>query len=74
MSIWETVGCAFGLLGAFLLALNSAMWSPFGFGAFLVSNLAWLRFAGQKKQMGLFVMTTGFTLTSILGLYRWWLA
>lgn len=66
----EWAGCAFGLLGSLLLALNSAI-SGYGFIAFLLSNACWMLFARQIKSKGLLLMQIGFTLTSVFGIYRW---
>ena len=66
----EWAGCAFGLLGSLLLALNSAI-SGYGFIAFLLSNTCWILFAKRIKSKGLLLMQIGFTLTSVFGIYRW---
>lgn len=70
MSNFEYIGCGFGLLGALLLSLNCKH-SGWGFVAFLVSNVAWITFAVQKGINGLLVMQFGFTITSLIGIYRW---
>ncbi len=70
MLLCEWVGCVFGLLGAFLLATNSKL-SSWGFIAFLISNVAWIIFASAKNSDGLLLQQAGFTLTSLLGVYRW---
>jgi len=72
-TIAEWGGAFMGLLGAALLATNSDI-SGWGFVAFLVSNLFWIAFGVLNKTYGLLLMQTGFTLTSILGVYRWLLA
>lgn len=70
MSNFEYIGCGFGLLGALLLSLNCKH-SGWGFVAFLVSNVAWITFAVQNGINGLLVMQFGFTITSLIGIYRW---
>lgn len=70
MNLYEFLGCAFGLLGALLLSLNIKC-SGWGFVAFLGSNIAWISFALQKGIGGLLVMQIGFTVTSLIGIYRW---
>lgn len=70
MSIFEYVGCGLGLLGALLLSLNCKH-SGWGFVAFLGSNIAWITFAVQNSISGLLVMQLGFTITSLIGIYRW---
>ena len=70
MSIFEYIGCGLGLLGALLLSLicNHSGW---GFVAFLGSNVDWITFAVQNGINGLLVMQFGFTITSLIGIYRW---
>lgn len=68
--VLEWAGCTFGLLGAFLLALNNAN-SGYGFIAFLVSNICWILFARRINASGLLLMQVGFTATSLLGVYKW---
>jgi nicotinamide riboside transporter PnuC len=70
MSNFEYIGCGFGLLGALLLSLNCKH-SGWGFVAFLVSNVSWITFAIQNGINGLLVMQFGFTITSLIGIYRW---
>lgn len=66
----EWAGCAFGLLGAWLLALNNQH-SGYGFVAFLVSNMLWIGFGLLTNVPGLVVMQMGFTATSLLGIKNW---
>jgi len=56
-----------------LLALNIPAISGYGFVAFLASNVLWLWFGIQTRTWGLVAMQVGFTATSLLGLYRWFL-
>jgi nicotinamide riboside transporter PnuC len=70
MNLYEFMGCCFGLLGAFVLSLNCKH-SGWGFVAFLGSNMAWIIFAIQNNLNGLLVMQIGFTVTSLIGIYRW---
>ena len=70
MSNFEYIGCGFGLLGALMLSLNCKH-SGWGFVAFLISNVAWITFAVQNGINGLLVMQFGFTITSLIGIYRW---
>lgn len=66
----EWAGAITGVIGAGLLATNSAI-SGFGFIAFLISNLFWIAFAINKRSFGLLSMQVLFTATSLLGVYRW---
>lgn len=59
-----------GLTGATLLALNNT-WSGYGFVAFLASNACWIGFALLKGVRGLLFMQIGFTVTSLIGIWRW---
>ena len=47
----EWTGSVMGLVGAFLLALNTQI-SGWGFVAFLASNLFWIAFALRQKAWG----------------------
>lgn len=69
----QWVGCAFGVFGAFLLALNSPL-SGWGFVFFLASNACWIVFGVLTDAPGMVFMQVAFTATSLLGIYRWMLA
>jgi Nicotinamide mononucleotide transporter len=73
LEIVETVGSVLGALGALLLATNSR-WSGWAFVLFLVSNVAWLVFGREAGHWRFFAMQIVFTLTSLLGLWRWLIA
>jgi len=66
----QWIGCAFGVFGAFLLALNSPL-SGWGFVSFLASNACWIVFGVLTDAPGLIFMQVAFTATSLLGIYRW---
>lgn len=66
----QWVGCALGVIGSLLLALNKPF-SGWGFIAFLASNACWIGFALLTNAPGLFYMQVAFTATSLLGIYRW---
>ena len=66
----QWVGCALGVTGSLLLALNKPF-SGWGFIAFLASNACWIGFALLTNAPGLFYMQVAFTATSLLGVYRW---
>ncbi len=69
LEILQWSGCVFGLSGALLQALNLKI-SVYGFVLFLLSNFAWIA-AGYVSQVGsLSVMNIGFTVTSVIGIYR----
>ena len=65
----EWAGSLLGLTGAFLLAIH-AHFSPYGWIAFLLANLAMIGFAIGIRRYGLLVQQIGFTATSVLGIYH----
>lgn len=70
IEILEWAGCLTGLCGAALLALNNG-YSGWGFVLFLVSNIAWIFFGLLSHATGMVVMQTGFTVTSLIGVWKW---
>lgn len=68
----ETAAAVFGMLGAALLA--SAVHPGLGFAAFLVSNVGWLVFSAGHGHWRMFAQQCVFLLTSLVGLWNWWLA
>jgi hypothetical protein len=68
--IFEWVGAGLGLVGAALLSLNLKA-SRYGWLFFLLSNFAWTAYGIRTDAYGLVAMQVGFTLTSLLGVYRW---
>ena len=69
MTWCEFAGSIFGLLGAFLVAMQ-APGSEFGFVFFLISNLFFIRFSISNRYFALLVMQVGFTATSLIGIYN----
>lgn len=67
--VLEWAGSLLGLTGAFLLAVH-AHFSPYGWIAFLLANLAMIGFAIGIRRYGLLVQQLGFTATSLLGIYH----
>jgi len=67
----ETVGAVTGMAGALLLAMPAL--PGWGFGAFLVSNAAWLVFSSQRRLWRMFAQQCVFLVSSLLGLWNWWL-
>lgn len=66
----QWAGCATGVVGALLLALNTKH-SGWGFVAFLISNGFWTAYGIQTEAPGLITTQVIFTATSLLGIYRW---
>lgn len=67
----SVMGAVFGILGALLLAMPAL--PGFGFGAFLVSNVAWLIVSRLQRQNALHIQQWVFLCCSLLGLWNWWL-
>lgn len=70
--IVEWTGAILGMLGSLLLALNIAI-SGWGFAAFLTSNICWLVFGIRNRAWGLVTMQLGYTVTSLTGIYNWFI-
>ena len=68
--VLEWAGTATGLAGASFLALN-VPWSGWGFVCFMFSNVFWATFAILRGYNGLLLLQAGFTVTSLIGIYRW---
>ena len=66
----QWAGCATGVAGALLLALNTKH-SGWGFVLFLISNSFWTAYGIQTGAPGLVATQVIFTATSLLGIYRW---
>jgi nicotinamide riboside transporter PnuC len=69
----QWAGCATGVAGAFILALNTKH-SGWGFVLFLISNGFWMMYGIETKALGLVTSQVVFTLTSLIGIYRWLVA
>lgn len=63
-------GSLLGVVGAGTLALNMP-WSGVGWYLFLGSNSSWIAYALFKRVPSLLLMQIAFTLTSLLGVFRW---
>ncbi len=70
IAIFEWIGCMTGLCGATLLALNNR-YSGWGFVLFLISNVGWIIYGLLTHATGMVVMQLGFTLTSLIGVWKW---
>ena len=70
LSLLEWAGSIIGILGAGLLAIR-CKYSGYGFVLFLISNVFLITYAQLTQQNGIVTMQIAFTLTSILGIYRW---
>lgn len=69
--ILQWTGCAFGVTGATLLAMHTAKWSRYGWVLFLASNVFWIGYAMETNADALLLQQCVFTVTSLLGIYRW---
>lgn len=70
-SIVEWAGSIMGAIGALLLAWNHPTWSRYGFVCFLASNFFLVAFAIITQANGLMMMQVVCTITSIIGIWRW---
>ncbi|WP_307599386.1 hypothetical protein [Variovorax boronicumulans] len=67
----EWIGGVLGAIGAALLATD---YHPgYGFAFFLASNAVWIRFAKRGRLFGMLAMQIVFTVTSLVGLWNWWI-
>lgn len=66
--VWS--GAILGLIGAAMLAINHKV-SRFGWLFFLASNVCWVIYGIATHAFGLVVMQAGFTVTTIIGIFRW---
>lgn len=69
MTWCEFAGSLFGLVGAFLVALQ-VPGSEYGFVCFLISNLFFIQFSLSGRYYALLMMQLGFTATSLIGIYN----
>jgi hypothetical protein len=68
--ILQWTGCVTGISGSFLLAINTR-YSGVGFLLFLISNGFWTLYGIATNAPGLIAMQIAFTITSMIGIYRW---
>lgn len=66
----EYAGAFFGVLGAFLVALQVRA-SGFGFLAYAASNICFIAFAIAGRHWGILAMNSAFLVLAFLGLVRW---
>lgn len=69
VTLFEWLGCGFGLAGAGLLAWHSPV-SRWGWWAFLAANVFMIALALSIDRYGLLLQQVGFTATSLVGLVR----
>lgn len=72
LGFMEWGGMAAGLLGAALLSFNSTI-SGYGFLFFLASNVFWIYASAMRRNFALLSMMSAFCLTSLFGIYSWFL-
>lgn len=68
----EWLGCVLGITGSLLLAIKSK-YSRWAWPTFLSSNFCWAGFGIITGAYGLIVMQMAFTVTSIIGIYTWFI-
>ena len=65
----DWVACGFALTGSLLLAVRCRV-SAWGWVGFLLSNIAWIVYAIATGTSSLLAQNLGFTVTSLIGIYR----
>jgi hypothetical protein len=68
--VLEWSGAILGLIGAAMLAINHKV-SRFGWLFFLASNVCWVVYGIATHAFGLVTMQAGLTVTTLIGIYRW---
>jgi nicotinamide riboside transporter PnuC len=68
--ILQWLGCVFAVFGALLLASKTPR-SGYGFILYLISNVFWIAYGLAVNARGLLVMQIFFSITSLIGIYRW---
>ncbi len=68
----QYLAAAFGIAGALILAIPAAD-PAIGFAAFFLSNIGWLAFSATRRHWGLFAQQVAFLITSLVGIWNWWL-
>lgn len=69
-NVLQWFGCAFGVTGSLVLASRTTR-SGWGFILFLISNVFWIAYGIEIGARGLLVMQVFFSITSLIGIYRW---
>ena len=69
LDLFQYLGAATGIAGAFLLALHRP-YSHLGWWGFLISNACWIGYSLMAPAYGLLMQQIVFTATSILGIWR----
>ncbi|KLN54716.1 hypothetical protein [Variovorax paradoxus] len=67
----EWTAAVLGVVGAILLSTN--FHPGWGFAWFLASNAVWIKYALRARAFGLLAQQAAFTITSLCGLWVWWL-
>ena len=73
MHFIELVSALTGMLGALLLATRSR-YAGWAFVLWLVSNVGWIIFGAGNQYWFFIVQQVVFTVTSLIGIYRWLIA
>ena len=66
----EILAALCGLSGTLLLA-TKGKWAGWGFVAFLASTTGWLAFAWHHDHQFMFIQQVGFTIGSLIGIWKW---
>jgi hypothetical protein len=73
LTLLKWIGTAGGVTGAILLALNIEV-SGWGFVAFLIGSGGWMAAGLIQRETSLWLLNLVFTITNVIGIYRWLIA
>ena len=73
MYLIELISALMGMLGALLLATRSRF-AGWAFVLWLISNVGWIIFGAGNQHWFFIVQQLVFTVTSLIGIYRWLIA
>ncbi|QIL81839.1 nicotinamide mononucleotide transporter [Diaphorobacter sp. HDW4A] len=73
MYLIELISALMGMIGALLLATRSRF-AGWAFVLWLISNVGWIIFGAGNQHVFFIVQQVVFTVTSLIGIYRWLIA
>ena len=73
MLLIELISALMGMIGALLLATRSRF-AGWAFVLWLISNVGWIIFGASNQHWFFIVQQLVFTVTSVIGIYRWLIA
>lgn len=67
------IGTATQVAGVFAMA-SHLVWPPLCYGVMLVGSSAWAAAAWAMGERSMLALNGAFTLSNVIGLWRWWAA